>query len=213
MGAARGILQTDKLFGGGVALATIGGVLMDVGSTQADSSHQDAWSSPWFDGGCMLVTCGVVLVAFALIASWRRTPTPSPLLLRIVKEDWRLFSSAVWVLGLAVSATNFTNESIILTNYYLQCGPNMAERSPITQAVWDRANTLKIALSSDHAAELFAGEITVPPAGSITRWHVDTVYVPLPHGGRPHCTFQVKDTLGNTYELDIPARLPKTYRS
>lgn len=51
------------------------------------------------------------------------------------------------------------------------------------------------------------------PRMSIIRWHIDTAYVPLPDGGRPHCTLVAKDTLDNTYELDIPPRPQKTYRS
>lgn len=54
--------QTDTLIGGGVALATIGGVLMGIGASENSGSRQVIWIDPWFAGGCALVACGVVLV-------------------------------------------------------------------------------------------------------------------------------------------------------
>jgi hypothetical protein len=236
MTTAPGVTQPDTLIGGGVALATIGGVLMGVGASQPAGSHYDVWSSRWFDGGCALVACGVLVVVSALMVSWWRSrrrrapavrhdrgsgalspdhepPTASPLPLRLVDENWQLFYSAVWVFGLAVCATNLMDKPIILARYQLQSRTGVAQRPPLAQVVWDSVNAAKAHLSSDHQGELFAGEITVPPGGSVTRWYIDTAYVPLPDGGRPHCTFQIRDILDNAYELEIPARPPRIYRS
>jgi hypothetical protein len=43
--------QTDTLIGGGVALATIGGVLMGVGASENSGSGRNIWSNPWFATG------------------------------------------------------------------------------------------------------------------------------------------------------------------
>jgi hypothetical protein len=137
----------------------------------------------------------------------------SPLHLRLADENWRLSYNAVWVFGLAVSITNLTGKSIILAHYQLRSEPGETQRPQLAEKVRDAVNDLTAKLTAEHNSELFTDEIIVPPGMSIIRWHINTAYVPIPEGGRPQCTFQVKDTLDNTYELDIPARPPKTYRS
>jgi hypothetical protein len=79
--------------------------------------------------------------------------------------------------------------------------------------VWESVDAATKRLKEEHASELFDGEMTVPPLGTITRWMVHTSYLPLPDGGRPRCTFGMKDTLDNQYKFDIPARAAQTYSS
>jgi hypothetical protein len=74
--------QTDTLIGGGVALATIGGVLMGVGASENSGSGRNIWSNPWFATGCALVVCGVGLVLWmvfpaVLRAAQRRERRPT----------------------------------------------------------------------------------------------------------------------------------------
>lgn len=71
--------QTDTLIGGGVALATIGGVLMGVGASENGGSGHLIWSNPWFATGCALVACGAVLVLWMV----------SPAVLRAIKRRKR----------------------------------------------------------------------------------------------------------------------------
>ena len=141
------------------------------------------------------------------------TSAASPLRLRLDDEDWRLSYRAVWALGLMVTVTNVTGRPIILVAYRLRSEPGETQRPPLAQEVWDSVSAMTSILTSEHESELFADEITVPPGGSVTRWHIDTAYVPLPEGGRPHCIFQIKDSLDNAYELNIPARPSATFRS
>ncbi len=246
--AARMASQTDTLIGGGGALATVGGVLVGVGIAENAGSHHTVWSNPWFDVGCALLACGLVLVLGALTTSWLRShprhrtsvppsepititvtnsppvtmqtrehvtpsPPPSPLHLTLVDETWRLIYDAIWVFSLAIRVTNLTEKPVMLTQYYLQPHSGTGPRPPLDPKVWDSVNTLLKRLRTNHRSELFTGEITVPPLGSVTRWYVHTSYIPLPDGGRPHCTFGMKDTLDNEYRLDIPARAPETYQS
>src|ERR1022692_464317 len=142
--AAMTAPQTDSP-SGGVALATIGGVVMGVGAGQHGGSHQAVWMNVWFDSGCAFILIGVLLVVGALIPRLRgfrnlhrlwRGQSPraipdaangedDPLLLRpleleVADESWHLHFGTVWVLGLAVCVTNVTSSPIILAGYALQ---------------------------------------------------------------------------------------------
>jgi len=259
--------QTDTLIGGGVALATIGGVLMGVGVAENDGSRHTVWSSSWFDVGCALVALGLVLVVGALITSWRSSrqrdepddwddddglvyldesgeptirehveqgiplrpglgrglgallsdsPPPSPLHLKLVDENWRLIYGIIWVFGLAIRVTNLTEKPVILTQYWLAPHSGEGPRPPLDPKVWEAVNAWLTQLKSDHESELFdmeMKEVTVPPLGHVTRWYIHTSYIPIPDGGRPRCTFGMKDALDNQYRLEIPARAPETYSS
>jgi hypothetical protein len=136
---------------------------------------------------------------------------PSPLHLAVADESWRLIYSAVWAFGIAVRITNLTEKPIILTQYYMQPHSGAGPRPPLDPKVWDTVNATTKRLKEEHASELFDGEIAVPPLGSVTRWYVHTSWIPLPDGGRPRCTFGMKDTLDNQYRFDIPARAAETY--
>jgi hypothetical protein len=244
--------QTDTLIGGGVALATIGGVLMGLGVSENSSSGHLIWANPWFATGCVLLVCGIGLVLWMLtpvvLAAQRRrkrlptvretvkqgiphrpglgrglgalipdTPvaepepaTPNPLRLKLVDETWRLVYNAVWVMGIEICITSRTDKPIILTQYYLQPHPGVGPRPPLADKVWTSVNALLRELKAEHASAIFDNEITVPPLGSVTRWIIHTAYIPA-QGGRPRCTFGVKDTLDNLYKFDIAARAANTY--
>lgn len=218
----------------GAAFVAVGGILVGIGLSRIAGSHQDVWSSPWFDSGGAVVVVGVLLVVSMPLISWWRsrrrtashegpcsdapvsghgTSAVSPLRLRLDDEDWRPSYRAVWALGLKVTVTNITGKPIIIVDRQLRSERGETQRPPLAPEVWNSVNDSKSRLTSEHNSELFADEITVPPGGSVTRWHIDTAYVPLLEGGRPHCTFQIKDILDNTYELDIPARPSITFRS
>jgi hypothetical protein len=239
--AARRAASHDTLVASGVGLATIGGVLMGVGATENAGSHHTVWTNAWFDVGCALVACGLVLVLGAIITSWRRSrqgeelvppegtrpldvglgallpdgPPPSPLHLALVDESWRLIYNAVWVFGLALRVTNLTDKPIILTEYYAWPESGAGLRPPLDPKVWESVNASTKRLKNEHAQEMFGsgGELTLPPHASVVGWQVGTSYVPLPNGGRPRCTFAMKDVLGNIYKLVIPSRESETYQS
>jgi hypothetical protein len=136
---------------------------------------------------------------------------PSPLHLTLVDESWRLVMSAVWVFGLAIRVSNLTEKPVILTQYWVEPHSGEGPRPPLDPKVWETVNASLKQLKEEH--ELFADEITVPPLGHVTRWYIHTSYIPFPDGGRPSCTFGMKDTLDNQYRLRIPARAPETFRS
>jgi hypothetical protein len=213
-----------------VTLATIGTALISVGAVQTAGLHQNVWSNPWFDGGCAVVAFGALPIISVMASWWRalrhKAPDPvtdaegsapvpsgaSPLLMRPGKADWRLFDDTVWAFGIPVRVTNVVDEPITLARYRLLSGSGITQCPPLSQEVRDAVDSWLAKLSSAHESELFVGEITVPPGESITRWFVNWAYAPLPDGGPPALTLQIKDVLNNAYELDIPAHPPETYR-
>ena len=143
-------------------------------------------------------------------------PPPSPLHLTLIDESWRLVYQTIWVFGLAIRVTNLTEKPVILTQYWVAPDSGTWPRPPLDPKVWESVNALQKQLNEEHESELFdkaMKEITVPPLGHVTRWYIHTSYIPLPDGGRPCCTFGMKDTLDNQYRLEIPARPAKTYHS
>src|ERR1700722_6201128 len=199
MNAVHGMIQPDAA---GPTLVTIGAAFMGVGAVQTAGLHQDVWFDPWFDGGCALVAPGALLVIMAIISlwrSWRRQPpairhrpepdglmpdyeeqTSSPLHLRLADVYWRLSYTAMWVFGLAVSVTNLTGKPIILSRYQLRGEPGETQRPPLAEEVRVALGDSKAKLTAEHSSELFTDEITVASGASITRWHIDTAYVPFP---------------------------------
>src|ERR1022692_941465 len=178
--------QTDGP-SGGVALATIGGVVMGVGANQQAGSHQAVWMNAWFDGGCALILIGVLLVAGNLIPRFRgyrdrrrlscgpnarelpgaegadESLTPSPLVLEVADDTLLLHFGTVWVLGLAVRITNISDKPIILAGYSLQSRSGIDTRPPLAVQVWDSVNNCKVRLRQVHADEMFADVMAIAP--------------------------------------------------
>src|SRR5882672_2342343 len=107
----HGVTEQETLMAIGGAFVAVGGILVGIGLSRTAGSHQDVWSSPWFDGGGAVVVVGVLLVISTPLISWWRSrrrrppashqgPEPdapasehgtsavSPLRLRLDDEDW-----------------------------------------------------------------------------------------------------------------------------
>jgi hypothetical protein len=227
MNAVHRSIQPDAIGG---MLAAIGSAFVGVGAVQTAGSHQNVWFNPWFDGGCAVLTTGFLIAISVIIPWWRsrrsQTRGPeiaiqerqaddqdSPLHLLLQPGVWRLFAGTLWSFGIPVRVTNITEEPITLAHYRLLNGPGATQRPQLTQGIQGAVNAWVATLSAEHNSELFAGEIVVPPGASITRWFIGSAYAPLPDGGRPALTLQFEDVSNDTYERDIPARPPRTYRS
>jgi hypothetical protein len=221
-------IQPDSI---GVALVIVGSTLMSVGAVQTAGPHQNVWSNPWFDFGCVAFTPGVILVIYSIVLLWRSRrlrpvpatetgilaadhthPASSPLLLRPGKEEWRLFNEAVWAFGIQVRVTNVTDEPRTLVRYHLLSERGATQRQMLSREVQESVDSWLAAFSSKHESDLFACEVIVPPGESITEWFVNSAPNPQPDGGRPALTLQLKDSLGDTYELNIPANPLGKYR-
>lgn len=227
MNAVHRSIQPDAVGG---MMAVIGSAFIGVGAVQTAGSRQDVWSNPWFDGGCAVLATGFFIAISVTISWWhsRRSRNPnhgvptrqqqdggqdSPLHLLPQRGVWHLFAGTIWGFGIPVRVTNITEEPIVLAHYRLLNGLSTVERPQPAGDVQGTVDTWLAALSAEHGAELFAGEIVVPPGASITRWFIGSAYAPLPDGGRPALTLQFEDISNDTYERDIPARPPRTFRS
>jgi hypothetical protein len=208
MNAVHRSIQPDAI--GGI-LAVIGSAFIGVGAVQTAGSHQDVWSNPWFDGGWVVLATGF-LIAISVIVSWwrsrrrRRPSTVSPLLLILGSEKSRIFDNAIWAVGLALHIINQTGDPITIAQGKVLNGSHVTQHPLLTEECQRDLSSWIAALSSDHESELFAGETTVPPHGSVTRWFINSAYASPQNGGRPRLIVQIKDTLNNTYELNVPAR-------
>jgi hypothetical protein len=217
-------VQLDAVGG---MMTVIGGTFMGVGAVQTAGPRQDVWINPWFDGGSAVVAAGFLLVISAITSEgrswrWRRAPaaragaasagrsSTSPLLLDLGREDWHPFDD-VWGFGLAVHIFNRTGDPITIVQCDFLDGSNARQHPPLAEKSRLAVSDWITRISSDHSSELLAGEITVPPHESVTRWLVSSAYA-LRNGGRPHLTIRIKDTLNNTYELNVLARPAIIYR-
>lgn len=227
MNAVHRSIQPDAVGG---MMAVIGSAFIGVGAAQTAGSRQDVWSNPWFDGGCAVLATAFLIAISVIISWWRfqrpRTPDhggptqqrhdavqDSPLHLLPQRGVWCLFADTIWGFGISVRVTNITEEPIVLAHYRLLNGLGAAASSQLADDVQGTVDTWLAALSAEHGAELFVGEIVVPPGESITRWFIGSAYAPLPDGGRPALTLQFEDVSNDTYERDIPARPRRTFRS
>lgn len=139
-------------------------------------------------------------------------------------EQWKMLHDDSWIVGLPICMRNISDHVVTLTDYSLLCenpGDYVLER-------WSRPKPEDWRLTGreyrdvqdsiarfklSHGQELLQGEIQISPGEYKVMWCVDVLPIPRPEMGRPHFAFQAKDNLGNTYELDIPARPARVYRS
>lgn len=133
-------------------------------------------------------------------------------MLRQGKGEWRLFNDAVWAFGIQVRVTNVTDEPITLVHCHLLSGPEVMQRPMLAREDREAVSNWLAEFSSEHKSELFVGEIIVPSGESVARWFVNSTPNPQLDSGRPALTLQMKDSLGNTYELNIPANPFGKYR-
>jgi hypothetical protein len=148
----------------------------------------------------------------ALIPPLLPPPEPeSPLELTLEDEDWELWQGLAWIAAVKVRLTNVTADQVIrLERFYLESDPGDGDRPRLTQAQVDGLldETLR---RGDRIAHL--KRIDLHPGDSTSGWWVQSAFLPYPAGaGRPRCVFKVTDGVGDTYELEIPARAPQVRR-
>jgi hypothetical protein len=209
MNAVHRSIQPDAVGG---MLAVIGSAFTGVGAVQTAGSHQNVWSSPWFDAGCAVLALATLLVMWAIALWWRSRPPANPLELGLVGEDWQLFAGKAWAFGVQARATNNTDDQITLVDYRLLSRSDELQQPALDRDDQDAVDRWLAELTSKHQSQLFLGKNTVPPRESITRWFVNSASAPLPDGGRPAFLLRIKDTFNNAYELEIEARPSKTFR-
>lgn len=137
----------------------------------------------------------------ALIPSppWR----PDPLEIKLEDENWDLWRGICWIVALKIRITNTTTDRVIrLKSLTLQSNVALgAQASGVHQEMGKRSASYSPGLST----------MDLQPGDSRSGWFIRAAALP-PQGGRPHCTFVAVDGLGDTYELDLPARPQKAHR-
>jgi len=137
-------------------------------------------------------------------------PDFGPLQIRLLDEDWELWQGCAWIVALKLQLTNHTKTTIRLARFHLESDPGKDPRPKLTQAQVD--GIFNELLRRGEALSCLK-RVELHPDDSTTGWWVQEAYLPYPErAGRPRCVFMVTDELGNTYELEIPARPPKLYR-
>jgi hypothetical protein len=195
--------QADGLMTGGIALATIGGVLMGVRAVEATGPDLSVWHNSWFIGGSLFVALGIVLTIAGVILRLRRRqpagPVPpeagsgyrealsdgkaAPLSVRLTgREKWLLVGDTKWAFAVEGFAVNVSD-----------------------------VKEQKTRLAATLGAGLFDGPVEIAKGSSITTWLIASAYVPIPEGGRPACTVTFRDSLDNRYPRVIAARPAGTH--
>jgi hypothetical protein len=128
---------------------------------------------------------------------------PGPLEIKLEDENWELWHDVAWLVALKIRIRNTTTDRAILMKKFsllidIALG---AQAKGIYQEIGRRSEYFSPGLSP----------MNMQPGDSKSGWFVRAAALP-PQGGRPHCTFVVTDSLGDTYELDIPARPPRAHR-
>ena len=139
-----------------------------------------------------------------------KPPDLDPLQIRLLDEDWELWQGCAWIAAMKLHLTNHTKTTIRLSRFHLDSDPGEGPRPKLTQPQVDG-----IFHELLRRREVLTGlrRMELHPNDSATGWWVQEAYLPYPErAGRPRCVFIVTDELGNTYELEIPARPPKSHR-
>jgi hypothetical protein len=128
---------------------------------------------------------------------------PGPLEIKLEDENWDLWRDICWVVMLRIRITNTTTDRAIrLKKFSLQSNIALgAQAKGIFQELQSRSENCSPSLVP----------MDLQPDDSISGWFVRAAALPA-EGGRPQCAFIATDNLGDTYELDLPARPQKTHR-
>jgi hypothetical protein len=223
--------QADSLMTGGIALATIGGVLMGVRAVEATGPDLSVWHNSWFIGGSLFVALGIVLTIAGVILRLRRrqaaSPVPpeagpgyrealsdgkaAPLSVRLTgREKWLLVGDTKWVFAVEGFAVNVSDQAVSLIEITARTADH-DRRGPVADAVLAGVKEQKTRLAATLGAELFDGPVEIAKGSSITTWLIASAYAPIPEGGRPACTVTFRDSLDNRYPRVIAARPAGTY--
>jgi hypothetical protein len=129
------------------------------------------------------------------------------------EEKWDMWQGVAWIAAVKVRITNTaTNQVIRLERFNLESEPGPGERPKLTQ---DQVNALfhEVMKRGDAYGSSHLRRVDLQPDDSTSGWLVREAYLPFPaRAGRPRCTFAVTDGVGDTYELEIPAREPQVRR-
>ena len=140
-------------------------------------------------------------------------PTWSPVLLKIVDEDWKILDGRLWVLALAVTFINTLDKPITLTRFTFEnCDRRDQPGDHVDEKINRQAGAEFKRMTEPREAELFTTDVVLMPLTPVTKWVIASA-VPLPEGGRPACLLRFEDTLGDSYDVHIERRPVQRFRA
>jgi hypothetical protein len=211
----------------GIALITIGGVLMSNGNSESQGTQSLVWANSWFASGCASLLLGIAIIALSawtLALRWKRSRWPRlplantrrsglpamPLLIKFVDEEWSPVREGICVFALRFTIINLTQTSINLTACILDSRAS-SQRLPAAGETLNAVSASIARMEREHHSDLLAGPVVVPGLKTASGWLVAWGTTPLSEPGRPACVFSAVDNCGNSYELSIDARPQRRY--
>lgn len=142
----------------------------------------------------------------------------TPLKMVLIDEDWSLVEETIWVFAIAVQVENRTDKAILITDFSFTNLDDGDRNTPLYQRFQDiwpevRRETeyLFEAHLNDGHSGIFESNIVFSPNRPEALWYVGEA-LPPEGGGRPRFTFTIKDSLGNSYDMDIDRRPAQRFR-
>lgn len=133
-------------------------------------------------------------------------PSRSPVLLKVVDEEWKILDGRLWVLAVAVTFINTADKPITLTRCAFE-NRDLCDRlsDHVDEKINHKAEAELKRMTERRAPELFTPDLALTPLSPVTKW-VIAAALPLLEGGRPECLLRFEDTLGDTYDLHLDRR-------
>jgi hypothetical protein len=133
-------------------------------------------------------------------------PSISPVLLKVVDEEWKILGGRLWVLAVAVTFINTVDKCITLTRFTFEnCDRRDRLGDHVDEKVDRDADAEFKRMTERRAPELFSPDLVLTPLTPVTKW-VIAATLPLPEGGRPECLLRFEDTLGDSYDVHLDRR-------
>jgi hypothetical protein len=215
IGSTRPI-WVDVCIDGGIFIVLLGAALVSAGFLGGHVAVGRAWrqhpeAEPASDLTCAADDCAGPALADEVAGQ----QPPSPLEVKVVDDYWHLIPGGkIWIVGVAVRLTNVSDRPVAISECRMRFGGANGAAEDLPPQGRERPAGVRDLLARaahEHSADVLAEGITVEPLERVVRWLFTTALVPARHGGRPSFTFSIVDSLGNTYELDQPARRPQRY--
>jgi hypothetical protein len=214
----------------GVALVTVGGVLMGYGSTEAHGKHALIWSNSWFASGSVMLIVGIAITgiaAAAIVSHWvhlrQNPPTEeastsrdpvTPIYIRISNEDFSEISAVRCVFSLQATVINLTDKDITLSDLKLQCSPGKTrlQAAPLADEALQLVAIRIKEMKDRHRSDLLTEPLAIPGNATVSGWFEPRSSVKQPGCCRPACTLSAVDNSGNIYKLEIAGRPKQVFR-
>lgn len=143
----------------------------------------------------------------------------TPLKMTMVDEDWSLVEDTLWAFAIAIKVENTTDKTILVADSTFTNLDDGDRNVPLYERFHDiwlvvkqETKHLFDAHLNDGYAGIFEPELLFSPNQPEVLWYIGET-LPPQGGGRPRFTFTLKDSLGNSYDMDIDRRPAQRFRT